>query len=364
MPQRSPASRALRLTAVLAILGALFVQFRTMPAEGARQEALGGSTTPSVRYLFGSGSITGGGRIELRVELTGPAPAGGATVTFSSERPDLIPVPATVEVAAGDTAKTFRVTTNPSAVDVNVRVSAAYGGSAKGREVAIRQPGLKVIYVQSVIRGGGQGKVTVCLTGRTAAGGVTVALSSSDPATLPVPATVLVPFDRACVSFNVTASTVTEETAVRITATYRGTVRFRDTRVRDLPPAATATPTNTPTETATATETSTSTATATNTPEVPTNTATATATNTPEIATSTATSTATNTPEVPTNTATSTATNTPEVPTNTATSTATNTPEVPTSTPTSTATNTPEVPTSTATNTPEVTVTLAPPLDL
>lgn len=321
MPQRSPASRALRLTAVLAILGALFLQFRTTPAEGAQQEALGGSTL-SVRYLFGSGSITGGGRIELRIELTGPAPAGGATVAFSSERPDLIPVPSSVSVPAGDTSKTFRITTNPTAVDVNVRVSASYGGTAKGREVTIREPRLQVIYAQTIIRGGGQGKITVCLTGRTTSGGITVALSSSDPATLSVPATILVPFDKACVSFNVTASTVKVETPIRITASYRGTSRFRDTRVRNLD--------GSPTATATATGTVSSGSPG----ATATNTATATATGTP---TETATSTATGTPtETPTNTATATPTDTPtDTPTNTATATPTNTP---TDTPTVTVT--------------------------
>ena len=47
------------------------------------------------------------------------------------------------------------------------------------------------IYYQN--RGGGQGKITVCLNGATAAGGATVALSSSQPGVLPVPSSIVVP---------------------------------------------------------------------------------------------------------------------------------------------------------------------------
>jgi hypothetical protein len=62
--------------------------------------------------------------------LSGPAPAGGATVNLSVNNP-LVSVPATVTVPAGQTSATFAVTTNPllSLVDILVSVSASYGGS-------------------------------------------------------------------------------------------------------------------------------------------------------------------------------------------------------------------------------------------
>jgi hypothetical protein len=76
------------------------------------------------------GSITGGQSLTGTVMLSGPAPAGGATVNLSVNNP-LVSVPATVTVPAGQTSATFAVTTNPllSLVDILVSVSASYGGS-------------------------------------------------------------------------------------------------------------------------------------------------------------------------------------------------------------------------------------------
>src|SRR5689334_15396687 len=58
--------------------------------------------------LAASGSATGGKLITIRVELSGPAPSGGATVQMSSTSA-LIPVPTTFLVPAGKSQQTIQV---------------------------------------------------------------------------------------------------------------------------------------------------------------------------------------------------------------------------------------------------------------
>jgi uncharacterized repeat protein (TIGR03803 family) len=63
-----------------------------------------------------------------RVILDGLAPAGGATVTLSTDRPDVIDLPASVKVAAGWAVRAFEVTASPTSEDTLVTVRATYGG--------------------------------------------------------------------------------------------------------------------------------------------------------------------------------------------------------------------------------------------
>ena len=77
--------------------------------------------------LAASGSATGGKYITIRAELSGPAPAGGATVQLSSNS-SLIPVPSTILVPAGATQQTITVKTVPTRTTTAVTIAARYGG--------------------------------------------------------------------------------------------------------------------------------------------------------------------------------------------------------------------------------------------
>lgn len=81
----------------------------------------GASAAAALHYLYGSGSATGGKTVHFRVELTEPAPAGGAVVTLSSSN-GAIPMPATVTVNAGETTREFGVASVPVTTDTNVTV--------------------------------------------------------------------------------------------------------------------------------------------------------------------------------------------------------------------------------------------------
>jgi hypothetical protein len=323
MLSRSLSLLLVRLLLVAAIAVAGFASLTPQSANAAA----------ALHYLFGSGSATGGHRVTFRIELTEPAPAGGAAVAMTSSSP-AIPVPATVTVDAGQTQRTFQVLTQPVSTQTNVTVSATYAGVTKSRVVTIKAPALHRLYVQSVIRGGGQGRITVYLSGPAPTGGAIVRVTTNRPSIIASPGFVTIPAGSNKIRLVVDAAEVSEDVPVNVIALYKGIKLVEPTIVRNFT-------TTTPTPTITVTTTTTATATATGTVE----TQTPTATGTVETATTTATVSAT-----PAGTLTNT-------PTNTATSTATDTPtNTPTDTPTNTATNTPtDTPTNTPTETPTVT---------
>ena len=130
----------------------------------------------------------------------------------------------------------------------------------------IKKPDLRVLYAQSVIRGGGQGKRIVCLPGKATTGGIVVNPTSNKPAVLMVPDSVTNAEGEACKSISVPAAEIEDDVAVRVTAPYDGISQFRNVIVLDFsggPAPVTSTPTSTATATGTATVTRTSTATAT-----------------------------------------------------------------------------------------------------
>lgn len=275
---------------------------------------------PSLHYLYGSGSQTGGKQIQLRVELTEAAPSGGTTITLTSND-SAVPLPATVTVPAGETEHQFSVTTNPVSADRQVTVSATLNGTLRSRTVLIKAPVLTSIGLQTVIRHGGQGKVIVRLSGPAPAGGLDVT-AVVDPHVLSLPGTISIPEGVQSLSlkpnadiFGTTAVPPDQPFTLTVSEGPRSFSKSAVIRVFITEPDPTATATAPATATATATTPATATATAT-TPA----TASATATNTAfPTMTNTPTSTATSIVQpTSTNTAEPTATNSPE-PTSTST---------------------------------------------
>ena len=255
----SRSRRGVLASAVTVVAGSLGFRGRTE----AQVPGPAASTVPCVDHLFGSGSATGGHHVTFRVRLSAPAPTGGVKIAMGSSKA-AITVPATVTVPAGATECTFLAATHPVAADTVVVVSASTGVCRVSRSVTVKAPVLRALHVQSVIRSGGQGKITVCLNGATASGGSAVALNSNRPSILPVPSSIVIPAGRACLSIVVTAASVGSDVPVTITARKGGTLS-QPTVVRNFT-TATPTPTNTPTDTPTSTPTNTPTATATDSP--------------------------------------------------------------------------------------------------
>ena len=210
-----------------------------------------------------------------------------------------------------------------------MNLTARYGGIARSRVVLIKAPILSSLSVQTKIRAGGQGRVTVRLSGRAPAGGLTLKVKSNRPSVLPFPGDVTIAAGNSSAVLIVDAAMVSKDVPVNVIARHNGVQLIRPTIVRNYAAASpTPTATLTPTESATATETATATiapiATPSNTPHPS-------ATQT-ELETATTTAAATATPHRPTATSTATPTATYPVPTGT---------PVPMSTHTAIATSTP-----------------------
>src|SRR6476661_6091814 len=358
------ASGLARLVVVACLLALVGLPFSTSDAGAAS----------TLTRLAASGSATGGRYVTIRVELSGPAPAGGATVQLRANSP-LVPVPASILVPAGATQETIQVKTVPTLTTTDVTITARFGGVTRTRVITVKEPVLSSMYVQSVIRAGGNGRITVRISGNAPAGGIVVNVKSNRPSILPLPGDVTIPAGRHSITLKPDAAMVATDVFVNVIGRQDGMQVVQSTIIRHFAstaPTPTATSTPTATETSTSTETATATASPTSTPEpsvtqtetpIPTGTSTSTA---EPIATNTPEPTATNTPDptatqtsaatptettAPTATSTSTATQTPpSTATSTATATLTSTPE-PTATATATETATPE-PTATATASP------------
>ncbi len=103
---------------------------------------------PSLRSLQVGASITASGisagvASPATLMLNGAAPAGGATVTFTSSNPALVPPPAPVTIPAGAYTASFSLATNPlpaTAPATPVTVTANWGASGVSNSLTLHPP--------------------------------------------------------------------------------------------------------------------------------------------------------------------------------------------------------------------------------
>jgi trimeric autotransporter adhesin len=175
-------------------------------------------------------SVTGGNSSTGMVTLSGPAPAGGATVALSSSNTTAARVPSSVTVAGGATTATFAVSTGAVAASTTVTISAIYSGVSRSALLTVTPappppPTLVSLTLNPANVFGGQSSTgTVTLTGPAPAGGAQVLLSSSNGAAS-VPSSVNVPAGATSATFTVNTSFVLISTSARISASYNGTTR-------------------------------------------------------------------------------------------------------------------------------------------
>jgi hypothetical protein len=165
--------------------------------------------------VIGSNSSTG------TVTLNGPAPAGGATITLSSDNASAT-VPASVTVAAGATTATFSVNTTAVATATTANISAAYNGT-QSASLTINPPAMVSVALNPTsVTGSNTSTGTVTLNGPAPAGGATVVLSS-DNAAATVPTSVTVAGGATTATFTVNTTAVASATVVTIGGAYNGT---------------------------------------------------------------------------------------------------------------------------------------------
>ncbi len=165
-------------------------------------------------------SVIGGSSATGTVNLNGPAPSGGTTVTLSSS--PAASVPASVTVAAGATTQTFAVTTTTVTQNTYVNISASNAGTTVSAGLYL-QPLLANLWLSpSSVYGGGTSVGTVTLNAAAPAGGITITLASSNTAVATVPASIPVAAGATSATFNITTSAVSVSSSSSISAAYGG----------------------------------------------------------------------------------------------------------------------------------------------
>ena len=175
------------------------------------------------------------GNATVVVYLTAAAPARGITVTMSSSNPSLISVPATVVVPAGAVQLSVPITVGATSVATNVSLQAKVVATITRTVQVLPPPPIDVygLYTGATFQRG-SATVVVYLTDVAPAGGVTVMMTSSNPALISVPATVVVPAGAAQLSVPITVGTASVATNVSLQARVVATIART---VQVLPPA-------------------------------------------------------------------------------------------------------------------------------
>ena len=162
----------------------------------------------------------------LSVQLTGPAPAGGAQVQLTSSHPSALPVPASLTIAAGF-AVSGEVILHAGQVTAAtpVTVTATYNGTSATRTITVQPPTLKTDPLQPVVKATGgadlTGRLDLAGGGLAPAGGVQVSVTS-DSTAASVPASVTIPAGANSTAFTIQTSPVPTTTTVTIRATHAG----------------------------------------------------------------------------------------------------------------------------------------------
>jgi len=157
------------------------------------------------------------------VNLAAPAPAGGTVVNLVSSKRSVATVPASVIVPEGATQANFSISTVPQKRNTFLVISAS-GGATQSNTLAVVPMLGGASLIASTIVGGDSVTAAIFLNNSAPAGGTTIALSSSNPSTIPVPTTVTVPEGSYQSVFTLTSNPVSSTTAVTIKASLDETV--------------------------------------------------------------------------------------------------------------------------------------------
>jgi hypothetical protein len=183
---------------------------------------------PAIPSLLAFGinptSTTAGGSVRGVVGLVTPAPPGGATITLSSNNP-AAQVPASVNIAAGNSATTFTVATSAVGSFTSATITGSSGASTREAFLDIFPDPNAGPQLASVISGvtsatgGSNVTATVTLTGAAPSGGASITMATSSTKAQ-APPIVTVPAGQTSATFTMTTSTVTQNTVITVTGTF------------------------------------------------------------------------------------------------------------------------------------------------
>jgi hypothetical protein len=155
----------------------------------------------------------------VKVNLTGPAPATGLTVTLMSGD-ERVSIPASVTFEPGVVTKSVPVETELLTSSQQVTISATGNGTTKTAKVTVVPISVSSIILSSSPVGGNQTTITFTLNAPAPDGGVTLHLQSSSPTTVSLPATIAIPGEQRNVTVDYTPAVVSVDTPVTVSATY------------------------------------------------------------------------------------------------------------------------------------------------
>jgi hypothetical protein len=208
---------------------------------------------PATLLAIGPASqdLIGGNSGRASVALVIPAPAGGGTVTLTTDNPSVMHVPASVTIPEGNSATSFTIGTSAvSGLPTGGNVFASAGGVTRSIFVNVSPDPKAPPLLQSMtispttVRGGTSATGTVFLSAPAPAGGISVTLATSNASVVRVPGIVSVAGGQTSASFTVTTFAVANNTLVTITAFFDTTTSANLTVTAG---AASPTPTPSPT---------------------------------------------------------------------------------------------------------------------
>lgn len=185
----------------------------------------------------------------VTVQLTAPAPSGGSTVTLTSSNPAAAPVPATLTIPAGRAFGTFNLQLGQVTAPTPITLTESINGTSASVSQTVQPPSLKRFSLFSPVTGGSTTSGTIYLNGEAPAGGAVVHLSSSNPALVPLPATVTVAAGMPTLSLNFPTNAASTDTPVTLTASWNGGSTSAILTLTATPPQAPASLTLNPTST-------------------------------------------------------------------------------------------------------------------
>jgi hypothetical protein len=154
------------------------------------------------------------------------APERGLTFSVKTDRPDLVEAPRSVSIAPGTNAVRFPIqarAVHDDATTVRISVSANDLGRSN---TLILFPVLGTLELSpGKLHGSSSASGIVTLRRAAPASGITVTLSTSNPAAASVEAQIQVPEGQSKVTFQITTARVAAETSSVITASYAGVAR-------------------------------------------------------------------------------------------------------------------------------------------
>jgi hypothetical protein len=189
------------------------------------------AVTPSVSIA----SPFGGDTEIVTVQLGAVAPAGGTAVTLTSSNPATAPVPATFTMPAGMAWGTFNLHLGQVTAPTPVTLTESVNGTSASVSQTVQPSSLKSLSIFAPITGGQTTSAVISLNGEAPAGGAVVQLSSSNPAVVPVPASVTVAAGSPTLSFNIPTNSTPTDTSVSVTATWNGVTASAAVKVTATP---------------------------------------------------------------------------------------------------------------------------------